>query len=168
MCNRDECEIADVPLEFIDTAPIRSGAPLTILGAWMVWYDRHVEEIESPVWGWSATNAVPDSNHLAGVAIDINAPRYPWGRLTMPIDRVARVHQGLDLFEGTVFWGRAWSRPDEMHYQIGYREGAPELDVFAAKLRRGYLGIYPTAAPPVSRYVMEGFQQLLPPSRRTM
>ncbi|ATL65151.1 M15 family metallopeptidase [Nocardia terpenica] len=170
MCDRNECEIADVALEFIDTAPIRTGDPVTILGAWTVWYDRNVEEIESPVWGWSATNDVPDSNHLAGVAVDLNAPRYPWGQLTMLADRVERVRHGLELFEGTVFWGRDWtSRPDEMHYQLGYPEGDPRITEFAARLRTGHLGLYgsePAPPPRYSRFVVDAFAQLLPNAGR--
>ena len=170
ICNRDECDIAPVPLEFIDTAPVRRGAPLTILGAWMVWYDRNVEEIVSPVWGWSEYNDVPNSNHLSGTAIDLNAPRYPWGRHTMPADRIAKVRRGLDLFEGTVFWGADWDRADEMHYQIGAPEGTASLDEFAARLRAGHLGIYGpelAAAPAFSDYVRAGFAQLLSPLWRS-
>lgn len=142
MVNRDECVIANVPLLYIDTAPIRRGDAATILGAWMAWYDRNVEEIVSPVWGWSATNDVETSNHLSGTALDINAPRYPWGTRVMPADRIAKVRRGLGLFEGTVFWGADWSRADEMHYQMGFQEGDARNAAFAAKLRAGHLGIY--------------------------
>ncbi|WP_052280809.1 M15 family metallopeptidase [Nocardia vulneris] len=166
MCNRNECEIASVPLHFIDTAPLRKGDVSTILGAWMVWYDRNVEEIVSPVWGWSATNDVPNSNHLSGTAIDLNAPQYPWGRRVMPQARIAKVRAGLKLFEGTVFWGADWNRADEMHYQIGYEEGYPWIAEFAARLRDGHLGIYgPEPASQYSQRVVEGFMQLIPPSR---
>lgn len=149
MCNRDECVIAPVQLEYIDTAPLRRGDVATILGAWMVWYDRNVEEILSPVWGWSNTNDVGNSNHLSGTAIDVNAPRYPWGLRTMPQARINKIRQGLALFEGSVFWGADWGRADEMHYQIGYPEGDWRLAGFAQKLRSGHLGIYgsPTPAP---------------------
>ncbi|WP_253805070.1 hypothetical protein [Nocardia sp. FDAARGOS_372] len=77
MCDRDECVIADVPLEFIDTAPIRRGDAATILGR-----------------GWSGTTAtlrrssprcgvVPrelgaQQQPPVGTAIDLNAPKYPW------------------------------------------------------------------------------------------
>lgn len=143
MCNRDECDIVRLPDLFLtETAPLRRGAPLTILGAWLYWYDRNVEEITSSVWGWSATNDVPNSNHLSGTAVDVNAPRYPWGARVMPADRIAKVREGLRLFEGTVFWGADWQRADEMHYQMGYREGDRRNDEFAAKLLAGYLGIY--------------------------
>lgn len=149
MCNRDECDIVKIPdLYLVDTAPLRKGAPLTILGAWLYWYDRNVEEITSSVWGWSETNDVPDSNHLAGTAVDVMAPKYPWQRYTMDAVTQAKVRKGLALFEGSVFWGRDWSRPDEMHYQMAWPEGDKRNDAFAAKLRAGYLGIYAPAKPP--------------------
>lgn len=167
MCNRDECVIADVPLMFIDTAPLRAGDVATVLGAWMVWYDRNVEEIVSPVWGWSRDNDVATSNHLSGTAIDLNAPKYPWGRRVMPQHLIDKVRHGLGLFEGTVFWGADWSRADEMHYQIGVPEGDGRLSDFAARLRRGHLGIFgPPPPPEYSDFVKQGFAQLLPPSRR--
>lgn len=122
---------------------LRAGDVSTVLKGWAAWYHRNVERIDTgqrDEWGWSATNDVWNSNHLSGTAIDINATRYPWQQYTMPADRVATVEHGLDLFEGTVFWGRWWDRPDEMHYQINC--DAQELARFAAKLRAGYLGIY--------------------------
>ena len=152
-CNRDECDIVRIPgLYLTDTAPIRKGAPLTILGAWLFWYDRNVEEITSPIWGWSLTNDVlgqwgqnNGSNHLSATAVDVNAPKYPWGARTMPAARIAKVREGLRLFEGSVFWGADWSRADEMHYQMAWREGDPRNDAFAQKLLAGYLGIYKPA-----------------------
>lgn len=145
MCNRDECDIVRIPeLYLTETAPLRKGSPHTILGAWLYWYDRNVEEILSPVWGWSATNDVANSNHLSGTAVDVNAPKYPWGKRVMPAARIAKIREGLRLFEGTVFWGADWSRADEMHYQMAFPEGDKRNDVFAAKLKSGYLGIYGT------------------------
>ncbi|OZE88025.1 endolysin [Rhodococcus sp. 15-649-1-2] len=149
MCNRDECDIPRIPnLFLVDTAPLRRGAPHTILGAWLKWYDLNVEEIGSPVWGWSNTNDVANSNHLSGTAVDVNAPKYPWGRRVMPADRIAKIRRGLALFEGSVFWGADWSRADEMHYQMAWREGDQRNEAFAAKLRAGHLGIYGTAPKP--------------------
>jgi hypothetical protein len=163
MCNRDECDIPRIPeLYLVDTAPLRKGAPLTILGAWLYWYDRNVEEITSPVWGWSDTNDVGDSNHLAGTAVDVMAPKYPWQRYTMDAATQAKVRKGLALFEGSVFWGRDWSRPDEMHYQMAWAEGDKRNDAFAAKLRAGYLGIYGQALnPPNPAPVEKPFPQNL-------
>jgi hypothetical protein len=142
MCNRDECSLPVSPgMVFINTAPIRNGSPLTILSAWLKYYDTKIAEVSSPVWGWSAENDVPNSNHLSGTALDINAPQWPWGARTMPADLKARIRRGLELFEGTVFWGADWSRADEMHFQMNYPEGDRRNDAFAAKLRGGYLGL---------------------------
>lgn len=142
MCNRDECSLPIVDLDFVDTAPIRRGAPLIILSAWLKYYDTRIAPIVSPVWGWSAENDVPNSNHLSGTALDINAPLWPWGTRRMPADLKSRIRRGLELFEGTVFWGADWSYADEMHFQMAYREGDARNDAFARKLQAGYLGIY--------------------------
>lgn len=146
MVNRDSCVVGgpSMGLPHTNTAPIRAGDASTILVAWLCWYHAHVEPLRSPVWGWSATNDVPNSNHLSGTAIDVNAPQYPWGARTMPAARKTLVRKGLALFEGTVFWGADWDRADEMHYQIGYPEGDRRLGAFAAKLNAGHLGIYKT------------------------
>lgn len=161
-CNRDECDIVRIPDLFLtETAPLRKGSPLTILGAWLYWYDRNVEEIDSSVWGWSLSNDVlgqpgrnNGSNHLSATAVDVNAPKYPWGTYRMPADKIAKVEEGLRLFEGTVFWGRVWSKPDEMHYQMALPEGDARNEAFAQKLRNGYLGIYgaaPSGPPALSK-----------------
>jgi hypothetical protein len=143
MCNRDECALPISPdMTFVDTAPIRKGEPLTILSAWLKYYDDNIDPVSSPVWGWSADNDVETSNHLSGTALDINAPKYPWGSRVMPRDRIAKVRKGLDLFEGTIFWGADWDRADEMHFQMNFEEGDKRNDAFAAKLNGGYLGIY--------------------------
>jgi len=165
MCNRDECVIANVPLTFIDTAPVRRGDVATILGAWMVWYDKNVEEIGSPVWGWSNTNDVATSNHLSGTALDLNAPKYPWGRRVMPTERIRKIREGLALFRGAVFWGADWDRADEMHYQIAWPEGDPRVAEVAREIAAGRLGAAPApveVAPESDPYVIEGFGQLVP------
>jgi hypothetical protein len=117
----------------------------------MIWYHRNIEPIDRfkprDDWGFSWDNDVPNSNHLSGTAVDINATQYPWTRLTMPAARVAKVREGLRLFEGCIFWGRDWARVDEMHYQIGVN--AERLKAVADKLNAGHLGIYgpPTGGP---------------------
>jgi hypothetical protein len=149
MCNRDECSLPISPgMTFIDTAPIRKGPPLVILSAWLKYYDTQIAEIVSPVWGWSATNDVPSSNHLSGTALDINAPQWPWGERRMPAALKEKIRRGLALFEGTVFWGADWSRADEMHFQMALREGDPRNAAFAAKLSDGYLGLLAPGAGP--------------------
>lgn len=160
-CNTDECDVSHIPdLFFTDTAPLRTGPPHIILSAWLFWYDRNVDEITSPVWGWSQDNDVlggfgenNGSNHLSATAVDVNAPKYPWGAYTMPQNLIDKVEAGLDLFsidgERGVFWGRYWDKPDEMHFQMAWPEGDPRNDQLMAKLLGGYLGIYgPAPADP--------------------
>jgi hypothetical protein len=142
MCNRDECELPLIAVPHIETSPIRQGSPLTILSAWLAYYHRNIAPITSPVWGWSSDNDVDTSNHLSGTAIDINAPQWPWGTRTMPAHLKDKIRHGLQLFEGTVFWGADWSRPDEMHFQMNFREGESHNALFSDKLLSGYLGLY--------------------------
>ncbi|PSR64005.1 MULTISPECIES: M15 family metallopeptidase [Nocardia] len=159
MCNRDACELVDGP--WMDTAPLRSGAPAIILGDFVRRYDREVAPVLSEVWGWSALNNVGDSNHLSGTAVDINAPQWAWGVRTMPAALVDRIEALVAEYEGAVFWGRWWDRPDEMHFQIGWPESDPRLDRIVAKITN------PTPAynPRTDPYVRAGFLQLIPPSR---
>lgn len=142
MCNASEC----VSVEVVPAAkrvPLRRGNVATILNAFIILYNREVEPITSQVWGWSADNDVANSNHMSGTAIDINAPKYPWGRKVMPPARVAKVEQLVAKFEGVIFWGRNWKRPDEMHFQIGLPPNDHRVADFANRLNSGHLGAYP-------------------------
>jgi hypothetical protein len=143
ICDRNECEVVTVAGMSV---PVRRGDAATIIKAWMVWYHNNVERIDlyKPIddWGWSLDNAVANSNHLSGTAVDLNATQYPWGqpaRNNMDAAKIARIRNGLRLFEGTIFWGEDWDYDDPMHYQIGLPEGNPQIATFAAKLRGGYV-----------------------------
>lgn len=157
MCNRDECVV--VPGPYMNTAPIRSGAPAVILGDFARRYHAEVAPLVSPVWGWSNTNDVATSNHLSGTALDLNATQWPWGLLRMPAGLVAKTNRLLEFYEGTVFWGRVWSRPDEMHFQIGVPEGNPALARIVAKIQRGGDPPAPPQWQPTARD-FEAFSQL--------
>ena len=132
MCNRDEC--VTVPGPFMDTAPLRKGIPEIILGDFARRYHTQCAPIVSPVWGWSATNDVASSNHLSGSALDINAPQWPWGYKTMGAVLVTKINTLLSFYEGAVFWGRNWSRADEMHVQCGWPEGDARYAKIVAKI----------------------------------
>jgi hypothetical protein len=142
MCDRNECEIVTTA-PFMDTAPLRRGAPAVILGSFAGWLHRNVRPFTSPVWGWSAANSVPNSNHLAGTSFDAWAPIRPMGAYMMPRSEVDTVNRGLQLYP-EVFWGRAWNTPDEMHFQMRYREGDPRNDAGVQRI----LGGSPTPTPP--------------------
>lgn len=184
MCNRDECEriyIEGANNDFLAAMIVRSGPAEVLLRAWAHWYHRNVEPLDryrsgvGDDWGWSATNDVPNSNHLSGTALDFNASQYPWGRdasQVMPRERIAKIREGLALFRGFIFWGQDWGRKDPMHYQVGVPEfdsdGMPNrgLAAFAAELEGGLYGLLAPETPRYSQRVIEGFAQLLPPSRR--
>ncbi|QDF15394.1 lysin A, L-Ala-D-Glu peptidase domain [Gordonia phage Mollymur] len=110
---------------------VRAGYAATVLEAWARWYHENVEPIDlykpTDDWGWSATNDVETSNHLSGTAFDLNATQYPWGedaRDVMPASRIAKIREGLKLFEGNIFWGQDWSYKDPMHYQLNHGTSA--------------------------------------------
>lgn len=163
MVNRDGCVVSlpALGIPYTDTAPIRSGHAATVLGAWVIWYHRNVEPISSPVWGWSRDNDVETSNHLSGTAVDINAPKYPWGARTMSPALKSRVREGLRLFEGAIYWGADWGRADEMHYQVGFPEGDPRIARFAEKLDNGYLGLYGPEDAPLSAAEVKQIQDFV-------
>lgn len=121
MCNRDECVLVAGP--YMNTAPLRRGAAEILLGDFVRRYHAQCAPVISPVWGWSATNDVANSNHLSGTAIDINAPQWPWGVRKMPQDLINKINSLLAFYEGAIYWGRNWNRPDEMHFQLHWPEG---------------------------------------------
>nr|DAU29188.1 MAG TPA: Chitinase A [Caudoviricetes sp.] len=146
MCSSTAC-VSEMVVPAAKAVPLRAGDVATILNAWLILYNRLVEPITSQVWGWSADNDVWNSNHMSGTAVDIGAPKYPWGQHTMPPATKAKVRALLAKFEGVIFWGADWDYADEMHYQIGLPPSDPRVHAFAEKLNNGYLGAYPADAP---------------------
>lgn len=136
MCNRDECVVVNGP--YMNTAPLRRGPAEVILGDFVRRYHVECAPVISPVWGWSATNDVGNSNHLAGTSVDVNAPQWPWGYRTMGSALVAKIERLLDEYkidgQRGVKWGRDWSKPDEMHFQLNWKEGDPRNDRLVAKI----------------------------------
>lgn len=128
--------------------PLLRGDVATILNAWIILYDREVEPIRSQIWGWSPYNDVWNSNHMSGTAIDIHAPWYPWGQRKMPAHIKQKVFALLEKFDGVIYWGAGWNKPDEMHYQIGLPPSNPKVRALAEKLNNGYLGAYKTTPTP--------------------
>ena len=147
MCNADHTAVYDIGGGM--RLRLRNGYAGEVLAAFARWYHDNVEPVDAykPTddWGWSATNDVPNSNHLSGTAFDINATQYPFGRRTMPRELIARVRVGLALFEGNVFWGADWSYADEMHFQLNTGTaagtGASErlIDFCRRRIRNGRL-----------------------------
>ena len=137
MVNRDACVLVQGP--YMNTAPLRAGAPAVVLGDFARRYHLEVAPITSPVWGWSLTNDVGNSNHLSGTAVDINAPQWPWGYYKMPQALINKVNNLLQFYtlNGSrgVFWGRVWNKPDEMHFQCGWPEGDARWDQLLKKIQ---------------------------------
>ncbi|MFE5789532.1 peptidoglycan-binding protein [Rhodococcus erythropolis] len=163
ICNRDACERIYVPgadNQFLAAMIVRSGPSEVVLRAWAIWYHRNVERLDlfksgvGDDWGWSAANDVADSNHLSGTALDFNAVQYPWGQRTMPTGRKQKIREGLNLFEGNIFWGADWARADEMHFQLngGTASGdgaSDKLKAFARRLESGHLGLLAASPVPI-------------------
>jgi hypothetical protein len=128
----------------------RAGPVATIMNAWIIYYDRHIERIRSQVWAYSSDNDVANSNHMSGTAADIHAPWYGMGVRNMPAPIVAKVEDGMRKFGPALYWGGWWNYPDQMHYQIGLPPTDPRVQQLADRLDAGYLGIYgpaPTTPP---------------------
>jgi len=124
---------------------LRRGPAEIILGDLVRRYHAECAPVVSPVWGWSATNDVANSNHLAGTAVDVNAPQWPWGYRTMGPTLVAKITALVNSYGGAVYWGRNWSRPDEMHFQLNWPEGDPRYAAVIAKIQAG--STPPTSVP---------------------
>lgn len=146
MVNANKC-VSVVVVPAAKKVPLLRGDVATILNAWIILYNREVEPIKSQVWGWSPDNDVPNSNHMSGTAIDINAPFYPWGQRVMNAATKNKVRSLLAKFNGVVFWGADWARADEMHFQIGLSPNDSRVKALAEKLNNGYLNAYPVTKP---------------------
>lgn len=141
MCNRDECVLVAGP--HMNTAPLRRGPAEILLGDLVRRYDVQCAPVASSVWGWSATNDVGNSNHLSGTAVDVNAPQWPWGYRTMGAALIAKITALVDFYEGAIYWGRNWSRPDEMHFQLNWPEGDIRYARIIAKVQGSSVPVSP-------------------------
>jgi hypothetical protein len=80
------------------------------------------------------------SNHSWGLAVDIDATRYPMGTRRNPPGWI------VDLFEAYGFeWGGRWSRPDPMHFE--FRGSITEARHMVAMLAAGHLVNKPAPLP---------------------
>jgi len=118
----------------MNTAPLRRGPAEILLGDFVRRHHVEVEPIRSAVWGWSATNDVGNSNHLSGTAVDILAPWRPWGARVLSRNIIDKTNNLLGFYEGAIYWGRNWSRADEMHFQLGWPEGDRRYDRIIQKV----------------------------------
>jgi putative chitinase len=161
MCNDDECDRGSVPGTDV-WIPLRSGIPNTILKAFASRFHELIEPLDqSQCGGWTLTNDVGSSNHLAGTAMDLNWRRHPFRVRGTFGDKLAALRALLAEFRGCVWWGGDWHDPiDEMHFQLNYGEGSvgggngnftvdvdQRLTDLANDLKNGYLGVWAPADP---------------------
>lgn len=139
MVDQAECEWVS-PCSGV-TIQLRKGVPATVLGEFAKRFNERVEQLrDADTAGWTPTNDVPTSNHMAGTAMDLNWQSHPFRKRGTYGDRLPALRQLLDEFEGCVWWGGDWQSPiDEMHFQLNYPEGDSRLEVMATKLRGGFI-----------------------------
>lgn len=146
---RESCETIQIPGTEARVELLR-GDVAVILAGWAAWWNRNVRPVvpldgHRNWWGHdnSSGNAVSDSNHYSGTAIDLDADELPWTLFTMPQNQIDIVERGLTLFEGLLYWGGHWNRVDQMHTQMdGGTFNNPRVADFANRLRNGYLGLF--------------------------
>jgi hypothetical protein len=161
MCNDDECDTGMIPQTGV-SIPIRSGVPNTILKAFAARFQQLIEPLDqSQCGGWTNTNDVATSNHLAGTAMDLNWRQHPFQTRGTFGGQLPTLRGLLNEFRGCVWWGGDWQSPiDEMHFQLNYPEGKlaggsftvavdQRLVDLANDLQNGYLGIWQPADPNV-------------------
>jgi hypothetical protein len=150
MCNADETDSLPIPGSSV-RIPLRSGVPSTILRAFASRFNQLIEPLDqTQCGGWTPTNSVATSNHLAGSAVDLNWRLHPFRVKGTFGDKLPVLRNILREFEGTVFYGGDWANPiDEMHFQMNYDcfEGSKKAEDFAQRLLNGHLGIYASANP---------------------
>lgn len=80
---------------------------------------------------YTPTNSVSTSNHLNATAMDLNWDSHPFQtRGTFTGEKVAKIRQLLDFYEGWIFWAGDWDDPiDEMHWQAGYDTYGRDADL---------------------------------------
>lgn len=125
------------------TGKVRRGDFYTVLDAFCKRYHNEVEPIRRD-WSWgynyrSVRGAAVYSEHSAGVALDLNAPKHPLG--TQPTAnfsaaQIAKIHQILKDFDGVIRWGGDYAgRKDPMHWEV--QGGVAKVKAVAKKLSGG-------------------------------
>ena len=120
---------------------LATGAPSVIMRAYAADVNAYVEKLrDGDSAGWTLTNSVGTSNHLAGTAMDLD-----WDDHTFRVSyagfnqaQIASMREILAFYEGLMFWGQDWDDPkDAMHHQMGYNTfGSPKLaDFIQRKIR---------------------------------
>ena len=141
---------------------MRCGSAGFLLCHLILWYHEVVHKLNEKgsvwdEWGW-AWRAVRGqtsglSNHASGTAVDLNATRYPLGRMVMAAWRKAKIRARLLLYAGAIRWGGDYEgRKDEMHFEIN--RSLPFCEKIARRLMNTPRGKRILAANPGQREVI--------------
>jgi hypothetical protein len=145
MVDQDSCVWSTIPGTNVKIQT-REGIATQIMLAFASQFNARIEPLrDADTGGWTLTNAVGTSNHLAGTAMDLNWESHPFHVAGTFGNKLPELRKLLDEFKGCIWWGGDWVDPiDEMHFQIGYPEGDQRLTDFAATLTPG---LVPPTAP---------------------
>ena len=137
------------------TGRVRKGDAYTVLNELCRRFNNEVEKINpAHSWGWAyrpVRGATVVSEHAAGTAIDLNAPKHPLGRQgTFTRSQVTRINQILRDLDGAVRWGGNYAgRKDEMHFEL--QGGVKKLAAVAKKIKGSSTSTAGTSKPSASK-----------------
>lgn len=137
------------------TGRVRKGDAYTVLNELCRRFNNEVEKINpAHSWGWAyrpVRGATVVSEHAAGTAIDLNAPKHPLGRQgTFTRSQVNKINQILRDLDGVVRWGGNYAgRKDEMHFEL--QGGVKKLAAVAKKIKGSSTGTAGTSKPSASK-----------------
>ena len=137
------------------TGRVRKGDAYTVLNELCRRFNNEVEKINpAHSWGWAyrpVRGASVVSEHAAGTAIDLNAPKHPLGRQgTFTRSQVNKINQILRDLDGAVRWGGNYAgRKDEMHFEL--QGGVKKLAAVAKKIKGSSTGTAGTSKPSASK-----------------
>lgn len=137
------------------TGRVRKGDAYTVLNELCRRFNNEVEKINpAHSWGWAyrpVRGATVVSEHAAGTAVDLNAPKHPLGRQgTFTRSQVNKINQILRDLDGAVRWGGNYAgRKDEMHFEL--QGGVKKLAAVAKKIKGSSTGTAGTSTPSASK-----------------
>lgn len=138
---------------------VKAGDVAVVLRYVLEQFHAHVEPLRAgECWGFAyreVRSGSDLSNHSAGCAVDVNAPRHPLGKAgTFTPAQVSTIHKILGEVGGVVRWGGDYSgRKDEMHFEIV--GSTAQVAAVAARLRAP-APTTPTPGAPSRRTLREG------------
>lgn len=135
MVDQAECVWSTIPGTHV-SIQLRQGIPTRILVEFLARFNQRIEPLrDADTAGWTPTNAVATSNHMAGTACDANWNSHPFHVRNTFGDKRSELEALLAEFDGAVWWGGWWTQPvDEMHFQLNWPEDDPRYGPVLEKL----------------------------------